>query len=436
MNSLSNLLDFNARARVIMNSSAQSGDRRAVVIGAGIVGVCCGLYLQREGWRVTLLDPSAPGENCSAGNAGIIVGGAVAPLANPGIFRELPRLLTDPYSPLAIRWGYLPWILPWLIRFARASTASQVETGTLALTSLTRLIPDSYGPLVASAGAQGLMRHNGQLFVYQNRAALDRARPGFELRRRHGSHIVELGPDELRQIEPNLASGLAGGWHRSDGSHLVDPKGFTKSLAADFQRQGGEILAVRAQGLVFSGDKLTGIGTEAGIVAADAAVVAAGAWSRRFAAEIGLKVPLDTERGYSITLPHSGLALRLPVSSGEGGFFMTPMDFGLRLAGTVEFGGLNAPPDARRVDAILTRARQLLPALNDAGGVSWMGFRPSFPDSLPIIAEAKTRRGVYLAFGHGHLGMSLGGVTGRLIAELASGKQPSVDLTPFRADRF
>jgi glycine/D-amino acid oxidase-like deaminating enzyme len=383
-----------------------------------------------------MVDPRAPGGGCSASNAGIIVSGAVSPVANPGIFRELPYLLTDPFGPLAIRWRYLPRLLPWLIRFARASSEARVETGIAALTSLIRLIPDAYGPLVASAGAEALMRHQGQLFIYQSRAALDRARPGFERRRRHGSTLREIGPEDIRQIEPNLSRDLAGGWHRSEGSHLVDPEAFTKALAADFRRHGGEISAVSARHLRLSDGKMTGVVTDSGVIAADAAVVAAGAWSRRFAADLGHNIPLDTERGYAVTMPNPGFTLRLPVSSGEGAFFMTSMDMGLRLAGTVEFGGLDAPPDSRRIEAILGRARQLLPALNDANATSSMAFRPSLPDSLPVISSANGQRGIYFAFGHGHLGMSLGAVTGRLIAEVASGRPTSVDLTPFRADRF
>ncbi|MBM3571883.1 MAG: FAD-binding oxidoreductase, partial [Alphaproteobacteria bacterium] len=387
-------------------------------------------------WRVTLFDPLGAGESCSAGNAGIIVSGAVPPLANPGIFRELPRLLVDRSSPLSIHWAYLPQIMPWLVRFALASTERRVEAGTAALTQLIGKIDESFAPLIASAGAADLISRRGQLFVYQSRAALQRARPSLERRRRHGAKLEEVGPQEICRIEPALATNLAGGWYRNDGAHVVDPQRFTKMLAADFRRGGGDLREQKVEHLEFHGDTLYGVTTGRGTVTANAVIIASGAWSRRFCRELGLRAPLDTERGYAVTLPKPGFALGLPVSSGEGGFFMTPMADGLRIAGTVEFAGLRRRPRPGRIAAMLRRARMLLPGLNDSNGAGWMGFRSSLPDSLPVISEVPGRRGVYLAFGHGHLGLSLAAVTGSLISNLVSGRAPSMDLAPFRVQRF
>jgi D-amino-acid dehydrogenase len=418
-----------------MTASAPS--RSAVVVGAGIVGVCSALYLQRDGWAVTLVDPDPPGDGCSFGNAGLIASAAVMPVATPGVLADVPRMLTDPLSPLTIRWSYLPRLLPWLIGFLRASTPARVEEISVALASITTRVFDDFAPLVQQSGAGDLMIRRGYIGAYRNPAKLAGMRADIAMRRRRGVRVEELGPDELRQLEPALARDVVGGYHLPETGHTVNPLALTQRLAADFQSRGGAIRRAR----VIDFTDITDAGpravmTDGGPIACDLVVIAAGAYSRALAAKLGADVPLDTERGYHTVLPRPGLELRLPVMSGDGGFAITPMSDGIRLAGTVEFGGVDAAPDYRRIAPLIAQAKALLPGLDTRGGSQWMGRRPSMPDSLPVIGRSPRHRNALLAFGHGHLGLTLSATTGRLIADLAGDRAPAVDLAPFRPERF
>lgn len=411
------------------------GRDRAVVIGAGIVGLCCAAYLQRDGWRVTLVDPGPPGEACSFGNAGMRSDGALLPVATPGVLWRVPGMLLDPMGPLAIRWSYLPRLAPWLWRFVRSSGRVQVERAAAELASLIALARESYTPLIEATGTGDLIRERGGLEVYESRQSFEAARWAIELRRRLGTPVEIVGADRIRQIEPALAP-VHAGVYRTDMDHVINPLKLSQALADMIQRDGGEIVRAAARGVEMGEDGPRQVVTEAGAREADLVVVAAGSWSRPLAAGLGARVPLDTERGYHVMLPNPGVEMRTPVKSAEGGFYMTPMELGLRVAGTDELGGLDLPPNWARVEAMLRRVRRLVPGLNEAGAEPWMGFRPSLPDSKPVISSVAGRPGVFLAFGHGHVGLTLGAITGRVIADMVAGRDTPVDMTPFSAARF
>ena len=411
------------------------GRDRAVVIGAGIVGLCCAAHLQRDGWRVSLVDPGPPGEACSFGNAGMRSDGALLPVATPGVLWRVPGMLLDPMGPLAIRWRYLPRLTPWLLRFVRASGRARVERVAAELSSLIALARESYTPLIEAAGAGDLIRERGGLEVFESRQSFEAARWAIELRQRLGTPIEIVGIDRIRQIEPALAP-VHAGVYRSDMDHVINPLSLSRAIAAMIRRDGGEIMRAAARGVEMGEDGPRRVVTEAGAQEADLVVVAAGSWSRRLAAGLGARAPLDTERGYHVMLPDPGVEMRTPVKSAEGGFYMTPMELGLRVAGTDEFGGLDLPPNWDRVEAMLRRVRRLVPGLNEAGAEPWMGFRPSLPDSKPVISPVAGRPGVFLAFGHGHVGLTLGAITGRVVADMVAGRAPPVDMAPFSADRF
>lgn len=408
----------------------------AVVIGGGIVGTCCALYLQRDGWNVTLVERDEPGHGCSFGNAGIQANDVVPAIASPGILWRVPKYLLDPESPLAIRWTYLPFLVPWLFRFVRASRRDRYEALTLAMATLLARARESYGPLVAGAGAEDLVRRTGALQVFETDAGFGDGRADAEFRRRLGAEVEILAPDEIRQFAPELAPVFKGAIYRPNVDYVANPLRLTTMLVDDFRRRGGTVLKATALRLAEANRERLAVTLNKGEIEADRVVVAAGAWSKRLVRTAGIRVPLDTERGYHTMLPRSGVDLRLPVSSGEFGFYATPMEHGLRIAGTVELAGLRRRPDFRRARMMLRRTQRWLPSLDASERTEWMGFRPSMPDFLPVISRSPRHPSLLLAFGHGHLGLTLGGVTGRLIADLAAERRPVVDMNPFRADRF
>jgi D-amino-acid dehydrogenase len=407
-----------------------------VVVGAGIVGVCCALYLRREGRPVVLLDRGAPGEGTSFGNGSIITEEAVVPVQHPGVAREVPGMLMDPLGPLAIRWSYLPKIAPWLLQFVRASSPARVEEVSMALRALLKGAVAAYDPLLEVAGIRDMIRRSGWVSVYETEAGFNNYAPMLELQRRRGVKLEVLQPEELRQLEPGLAPIFKRGVFYPDVAHTVNNFRFVQELAGAFQRLGGEVQRRSVTGFEQGEGKVTAVLTDTGRLACSGVVIAAGAWSKALTAMLGSRPPLDTERGYHLTLPHAGDSLRLPVYSTERGFVCTPLEHGLRIAGTVELGGLEAAPNWQRAEVLYRNASRWLPGLDRREESRWMGYRPSMPDSLPVIGRAPRHDNAVFAFGHGHIGLSLGARTGELVAALLGGRDPGIDLSPYRPDRF
>jgi glycine/D-amino acid oxidase-like deaminating enzyme len=411
--------------------------RHFTILGAGVVGLCCAAWLQRDGHRVTLIDRLDPGAGTSFGNAGLIQVDAIVPIATPGLLRRIPGMLLDPTGPLVLRWRYLHRISPWLARFALASRPASVARLSAAIASLLEESADAWRVLVDAASAGDLWRQSGEIQVYRTKAAWDAAVPTHDMRRRFGAKLEEVSPDEMRQLEPALSSDLYRGLFAPDANSLTHPLHLSERLADLIRRNGGTILRENVTGIVCGGDgEAERIVTDGGEHAVDALVIAAGAFSRPFARSLGARVPLDTERGYHLWLSDPGIELRRPILIGDHRFGVVPMTGGIRLAGMAELAGLDLPPYWDRADMLGRLAKRFVPDLRLDGAERWMGYRPSMPDSLPVIGRAPGRRDVYLAFGHGHLGLTMGSVTGRLIADLAAGRTPGVDLAPFRADRF
>ena len=415
-----------------------NGDRQiqTTVVGAGIVGICCALYLQRDGHQVTVIDPNEPGTACSSGNGGQIVTAYCVPVSLPGIARQVPGMLLDPLGPLTIRWQYLPRLLPWLLRFVAASSMTCVEAIAAALYDLNKDALRAFEPLLKQAGAEHLITTKGRLDVYQSEHSFSKASLKFELMRQCGARVEMLDSKQVRELEPALGEQCRFGAFFPDTAHTTDTLGLTQMLAEDFVRRGGRILHEKVIDFQVGASATPALRTDADLYGTERIILAAGAYSRPLAARLGSKLPLDTERGYHVMLPDPGVEMRTPVKSAEGGFYMTPMELGLRVAGTDELGGLDLPPNWDRVEAMLRRVRRLVPGLNEAGAEPWMGFRPSLPDSKPVISPVAGRPGVFLAFGHGHVGLTLGAITGRVVADMVAGRPPPADMTPFSADRF
>ncbi|MEM7172941.1 MAG: FAD-dependent oxidoreductase [Pseudomonadota bacterium] len=412
--------------------------QRVVVVGAGIVGVCCAIALRRKGFLVTLVEAETPGCGASYGNAGALAVPEVMPMAAPGLLRQVPGWLRDPLGPLYIRWAHLPKLLPWLWSFQRCGTTDQVEKASRALAALHRGIFDDYLPLFRDAGVTELLHEKGALALYETEAGMRRDALEWETKRACGVALEPVGPQRIAELEPDLAPIFAGGYFMPDWAHVGDPYRIVLALADLAQREGVALRRGQVSGFAMQNDIPAGAFIAGGErVPFEKVVVAAGAWSGKLVSQLGCRrVLLESERGYNTTLPDPGVHLSREIILGEGKFVMTPMDMGLRIGGAAEFAGLDAPPNFQRSQALVEKATRCFPALNAAGGEVWMGHRPSTPDSLPVISPSPHHRNVFFAFGHGHLGLTQAATTGRLVANLATGQDPGIDMEPYRIDRF
>lgn len=419
-----------------MTDRGTSEPQHIAVVGAGIIGVCCALYLLRDGHRVTLIDRQGPGEGASFGNGSVIGEDAVLPVATPGILTKVPKMLLDPLGPLAIRWRYLPRLLPWLFAFVSASSPTRVERISIALAGLLEGAIDAYKPLLEMTGDTEMIRRTGWIGPYETEAGFRKFEPLLEILRRRGVRFEVLAADELRQLEPKLAPIFARGIYYPDVSYSVNNFRMVQVLADGFRRAGGRWRQAAVEGFEIGPDGPKALRTAEGVEPFDQVVIAAGAWSKALTSQLGSRPPLETERGYHLTIPDPGVMPRMPVYSTERGIVTTPLDIGLRVAGTVELGGLQAPPNWQRAEVLRRHAKRWYPELNDEGASEWMGFRPSMPDSLPVISHSPRFRNVIFAFGHGHCGLAMGAVTGRLVSDLAIGRDPPIEMAPYRVDRF
>ena len=417
------------------SSRLQVRPRSVIVVGAGIVGLCCARFLQRDGHRVTIIDPREPGTGASFGNAGIIATCQVSPIAMPGLLSRIPLMLLDPDGPVVLRWRYLPRIMPWLLRLAAAARPQRVEGIAAALAALLAHAVPAYEALLGMRGMVDLVRRPGWLKVYASSRAFAETAAERALMGRHGVRFEILNADEIRQLEPALAPLFGHGLFFPDCGLVLDPKRLVDTLAGAFVAEGGRFLPETVTGFALTaGEKV--ISTERMRHTTEAIVLAAGAWSRPLAARLDARVPLDTERGYHLMFDAPEPSLGRPTQWGEHYFNLVPMEHGLRLTSGVEFAGLDRPADYRRIDGIARLARIMLPSLSPEPRSRWLGFRPSLPDSLPVLGRSARHDDVYFAFGHQHLGLTLGAVSGRIIADLVAGRDPGLDLAPYRAERW
>jgi len=407
-----------------------------VVIGAGIIGASCAWHLQRRGLQVTLIDPVAPGQSCSYGNASCIATSGVIPASYPGLLKKVPGWLLDPLGPVTIRLRDFPSLLPWFWKFWRACNMQKVEQLAGAQALLMHRALGDYDEILSTIGSSHLKQSPGAIHVYDTEKEYRAAQWQFDLISRLGFEHHRLGASELKSMVPELmlengVALLVPGWH-----HLVNPAGVTAGIAEHCTQNGGRWIQDRVTG-VSAGTQVINLQTETGRrIKADQLVVAAGAWSNTLAAQLDHKVPLIAERGYHSQLRNPGVELTHPVMSLSRHFVMTPLDEGLRLAGTAEFAAVDAKPDFRRARILLNQAAHYLDGIQTNDVTEWMGQRPATPDSLPIISASPGHPNVFYAFGHGHYGITQGPTTGRIIAELAAGEQPELDISAFRFDRF
>lgn len=386
------------------------------VIGGGVIGLTIALRLRADGREVVVIEPNTPGSGASYGNAGTIADYAIIPVGTPSVLRGLPSLLLDANSPLAIRKSALPSLFPWLARFAYESLPHRYRENAREIADLLSDASSAWTELAAEIGASDLLTAKGCLYLYPTRQAFQAAASEIELRRSYGVAQELLSADEALRLEPRIPRFEGGGLFFPKALNISDPGEAMLHLSATAGRAGVQFLAASVTGLV---RERTGVRVAAApfAVRARTVVIAAGAHSGKLAAEIGDPVALDTERGYHVEYDMPAPPIARPVCPATSGFYMCPMRGRLRVAGLVELGGLTAPANPLLLQRLATNARRIFPELG-APSRTWLGFRPSMPNSAPVIRPSKGGKDVIFAFGHGHIGLTLAPRTARMVSAM------------------
>jgi D-amino-acid dehydrogenase len=411
---------------------------RVLVIGAGIVGLALAWRLRAEGAEVAIVDPEPPGEGgASFGNAGAISSTSVVPLAMPGTLKQVPRMLLDPAAPLHIPASYWLKAMPWLVRFVASARPEAVARAAAALDTLQRLATEQHVALAQEVGAPEVIQTNGNLYVYRDQPQLAKDKGSWALRQQYGARVEVLDRAGLLALEPQIGPAYQVGVFLPDHGHCASPHRYALAVAEAFRKAGGEVRRDRIRALTTRDGRITGAQGEARAHEADEVVVAAGAWSARLLEPLGYRIPLETQRGYHVNLPGAGISLSRPVVPADRKVFITPMEGALRVAGTVEFGGLERAPNEARAKLLYGDLAAVFPQARTEGAEGfWMGHRPCLPDSVPVIGPAERVKGLWFAFGHGHLGLTGSAPTARMLAPAILGRAPNTGFSPFAAERF
>lgn len=406
------------------------------VIGAGIVGVSTALWLQRDGHKVILIDRKGPAEGTSYGNGGILASCSVVPVTVPGLLKKAPNMLLSPDQPLFLKWGYLPKLAPWLIKYLGHANASDTARIAAALAPIVGDSLQDHLALADGTGAEKWIEPSDYIFAYNDRAHFEGDAFGWGLRRKHGFEWDELEGQEFRDYDSVYASDLGFAARLKDHGRIRDPGQYIKDLADYVVAQGGKLIIGDVEDIVRERGQVTGIRAGGDTIACDAAVIASGVWSGPLADKLGLKVPLESERGYHIEFWEPSVMPKTPVMVAARKFVATPMEGRLRLAGVVEFGGTEAPASAAPIELLRKNAAAVFPGLKAAHVTEWLGHRPAPADSIPVIGELPHIKGAFTGFGHHHIGLTGGPKTGRILAQLISGRKPNVDLSVYSPARF
>lgn len=431
-----------------MNSEHQhhgNNQQSVAVLGAGIIGINCALELQTLGFQVTLFDKAGIGEGCSKRNAGHFATEQVFPLAEVSLLWQLPKLLLSPLGPMALSPTYFPKALPWFFKFITNMLTSKRAKNSQALKSLNQHAIEYYKPLLRAAKAEQLLTCKGSLLVFESENCQDAVKV-FNLYRDAGIAVKLLDRAQTLLLEPNLSSSVNYSLYFTDVAHTANPSEICQVLSEQAFQLGSKLLKAEVKAISTSNNKVEisyvphDSSNISKIANFDKVVVATGAWSAPLLKQLGYKLPIEAERGYSLDLSDANLTR--PIASAERKFIMTPMSHGLRLAGTVEFTGLSTPANMKRANTLYENAKHLLNDIPKFCHESakedqrWMGCRPSLPDSLPVLGQAPNHACVYFALGHQHLGLTLGAITGKLIGQVITAQKTDIDITPFSISRF
>lgn len=417
--------------------------RKVVVIGAGIIGAFAAWELLEDGHDIVILDAEEPGgrQGASYGNGAWIMESSLLPVSVPGLWRQVPGYLMDPLGPFAIRWSHLPALTPWLARFLLAgSSVGKIERTAGFRHALTQGALQRYEAVAEANGLASFFRHDGHLFLYPDRATYEADGLAWGLRRRYGIEWQDLEGEALHAFEPGLGAHHRFGVYIRAGANLSDPGAFVAGLVEGAARRGAVLQRGRATGFRFEGNRLRAVNTDQGDIDCGRAILTAGINARDLALQCGDRVPLEAERGYHVVVPDIEGGPRHPVMMMDGKMVFTRTQAGLRIAGQVELASLGAEPDWRRADILLKHLERAFPAMADRleEGVidRWMGNRPSTPDGIPCIGPSRLSPDIIYGFGHGHSGITMAPMTGRLIADLCGGGHPAIDPNPYEAERF
>lgn len=418
----------------IANNNYKEAD--IAIIGAGIIGVCTAINLQRAGRNVTIYDPGGPAAGASSGNSGLISPDSILPISMPGIIHKVPGWLFDPSGPLAINKRYLIKAMPWLLRFLRSGTQANAKHSAQSLRILHASAMSGYKELLEPDQFHDLIRESCQLQVWDNPNQNQVAPLVQEIWAENGVKPEVLSGNAVREIEPELTTNIVGGLYFNKNGMTVNPERLVKTLFEVFQASGGKFRRERVLKIKPLGSNQIRIMTDQGEATFASVLVSAGAWSQSLLSPLGIHAPLEAERGYNVTFDDPGIQIDASVVSKAMGMALAPMGKTLRVGGTVEIAGMDAPPNEKRTRAMINNARLLFPKLQTENYSTWMGFRPSMPDSLPVIDSVKPHPGLFMAFGHGHTGMTAGPTTGQVAADLIMGRDQKIDLKPYSIDRF
>ncbi len=413
-----------------------SDDADVTIIGAGIVGICSALSLLERGASVRVIDRAEPAEGTSYGNAGVISPWSCVPQSLPGTWRTLPKALLDPLGPLRIDWRYAPTFVPWALRFLKAGRANKVEKIAKAMDVLNRPNVELYRRHLAGTGKEHLLRDSYYLQVHRKPLAIDPDDLTIRLRAERGAPMEIVDGDQLREIEPALSGDYQSALVIKDQARALSPGDLGKALADKARTMGALVKRMDVKRLSPVENGGWRIETAEGNLDAVHLLIAAGPWSTGLLEPLGIDLPLAYERGYHLEFRNPGVELKHSIMDLEHKFVTSAMSSGIRSAGTAEFAGIDTPPDDRRAEILKPLTRAMLPNIQTDDCNSWMGTRPSFPDSLPCIGPIGDHPGLFAAFGHSHYGLGMAPMTGEIIAGLLTARPSNVDLTPYRTDRF
>ena len=408
-----------------------------IVVGVGIAGTAAARALQRSGHAVTLLDSAEPGKATSFGNAGYLSFDSLIPLARPATLKKVPQMLMDRDGPLTLHPPSLPWLLPWMARFALASlSTAEVQKGMAALKALMLEADVAWKAEIQASGLGELFHSRGALYVYESEAAFLGTDEMRGLQMNKGTEFEVVSGDRARELAPGLSPHIVRGIHYPNASHTINPYRVVETLAQRFVADGGTILRGRVRGFGRDGNRVTSVQITEQALPASAVVIAAGRASGELTRLLGFNAPLVAERGYHVMVAPDNLRFDLPVSPPERGLFFTPMQEGLRIAGTVELAAPHQPPSWHRADLLVKHLREIFPGVGGAEQSRWIGERPTLPDFRPAIGRAPRLANVYCSYGHQHLGLTLATASARLIARQMEGEALAAALDGCDPGRF
>jgi len=404
------------------------------IIGAGIQGISNALFLQKKGFEVTIFDRDQPGSPAASyGNAGHFSPYASVPINRPDILQDIPAMLFSSTGPLALKWNHVPKMIPWALQFIRNCTTKKMMHTAKNMHQILDLALPAYDELFEEIELGGLVEKKGILYIWNDQNLKSR-KLEINIRNELGVDQQEVTPKEIHDLEPNIKPIYHGGVYYQHGRHARNPRKILLKLFELFLKKDGRFLKTNVQDINFDKEKPV-IKTETERYIFDKIVVACGAFSKRLTDNLDEKIPLDTERGYHVHFKDCDHLLSRPVIFQNRGFGITPMEQGLRVVGTVEFGGLNNPLSKSRVKNLINNAKYMLGDLPEHED-EWLGFRPSLPDFLPIMGPSKNHKNVFYCFGHHHLGWTLGPISGKIVAGMIANENTNLDLKPYSSLRF